>query len=101
MCEFEPDQGDDIQLNSRTFLWPAELQIVLDLSAKRLSVIRENLEIALKYACMHRHTHTHTLTHHEDQLFTGKCSRWRPYTRFIMLESLSKYRLHCRRHIVF
>lgn len=40
--------ADDIYLNSRTFLWPDELQIVLDLSAKRLTVIRENLEIALK-----------------------------------------------------
>lgn len=41
--------ADDIYLNSRTFLWPGELEIVLNLSAKRLAVIRENLEIALKY----------------------------------------------------
>ncbi|GAB0093009.1 Dynein heavy chain [Sergentomyia squamirostris] len=40
--------ADDIHLNSRTFLWPSELEQVLDLSAARLSVVRDNLETALR-----------------------------------------------------
>lgn len=48
-CKHITNAADDIYLNSRTFLWPGELEIVLNLSAKRLAVIRENLEIALKY----------------------------------------------------
>uniref|UniRef100_A0A1B0EXW2 AAA+ ATPase domain-containing protein n=1 Tax=Lutzomyia longipalpis TaxID=7200 RepID=A0A1B0EXW2_LUTLO len=40
--------ADDIHLNSRTFLWPSELEQVLDLSAARLSVVRDNLEYALR-----------------------------------------------------
>lgn len=40
--------GEEIYLNSRTFLWPHELEQVLELSSIRLSVIRENLEVALK-----------------------------------------------------
>lgn len=39
---------EDIALNSRTFLWPEELDQVLDLSAARLSVVRESLEETLK-----------------------------------------------------
>uniref|UniRef100_A0A336M3T0 CSON009294 protein n=1 Tax=Culicoides sonorensis TaxID=179676 RepID=A0A336M3T0_CULSO len=39
---------EDINLNSRTFLWPKELEQVLDLSGARLAVVRENLETALK-----------------------------------------------------
>lgn len=39
---------EDINLNSRLFLWPSELEKVLDLSGARLSVVRENLETALK-----------------------------------------------------
>ncbi|CRK99186.1 CLUMA_CG012500, isoform A [Clunio marinus] len=39
---------EDINLNSRLFLWPSELEKVLDLSAARLSVVRDNLETALK-----------------------------------------------------
>lgn len=39
---------EDMNLNSRTFLWPAELEQVLDLSANRLSVVRDNLEEELK-----------------------------------------------------
>lgn len=35
-------------MNSRTFLWPNELEQVLDLSAARLSVVREGLETALR-----------------------------------------------------
>ncbi|XP_058823709.1 dynein axonemal heavy chain 3 [Topomyia yanbarensis] len=41
-----PDE--DINLNSRLFLWPQELEKVLDLSGARLSVVRENLEMALR-----------------------------------------------------
>ena len=40
--------AEDIHLNSRTFLWPSELEQVLDLSAARLNVVRENLETALR-----------------------------------------------------
>lgn len=40
--------ADEIYLNSRTFLWPRELEKVLELSGARLGVVRENLEIALK-----------------------------------------------------
>lgn len=40
--------AEDIHLNSRTFLWPNELEQVLDLSAARLSVVREGLETALR-----------------------------------------------------
>lgn len=40
---------DEIYLNSRTFLWPNELEQVLELSSHRLNVIRENLEVALRY----------------------------------------------------
>lgn len=40
--------AEEIYLNSRTFLWPHELEQVLELSAARLSVVRENLEVALK-----------------------------------------------------
>ena len=39
---------DDIYLNSRTFLWPNELEQVLELSGYRLSVVRDNLEAALR-----------------------------------------------------
>jgi hypothetical protein len=39
---------EDINLNSRLFLWPSELEKVLDLSGARLSVVRENLETALR-----------------------------------------------------
>jgi hypothetical protein len=39
---------EDINLNSRLFLWPSELEKVLDLSGARLAVVRENLETALK-----------------------------------------------------
>lgn len=41
-------EAEDIHLNSRTFLWPNELEQVLDLSAARLSVVREGLETALR-----------------------------------------------------
>lgn len=40
--------GDEIHLNSRTFILPGELEEVLDLSAARLSVVRDNLEFALR-----------------------------------------------------
>lgn len=40
--------ADEIYLNSRTFLWPHELEQVLELSGARLSVVRENLEVALR-----------------------------------------------------
>lgn len=40
--------ADEIYLNSRTFLWPHELEQVLALSGARLSVVRENLEVALR-----------------------------------------------------
>lgn len=40
--------AEEIYLNSRTFLWPHELEQVLELSGARLSVVRENLEVALK-----------------------------------------------------
>lgn len=40
--------AEEIYLNSRTFMWPRELQEVLELSGARLSVVRENLEVALK-----------------------------------------------------
>lgn len=40
--------AEDIHLNSRTFLWPTELEQVLDLSAARLSVVREGLENTLR-----------------------------------------------------
>lgn len=39
---------EDINLNSRLFLWPSELEKVLDLSGARLAVVRENLEQTLK-----------------------------------------------------
>ncbi|XP_035775701.1 dynein heavy chain 3, axonemal-like [Anopheles albimanus] len=39
---------EDINLNSRLFLWPKELEKVLDLSGARLSVVRENLETSLR-----------------------------------------------------
>ncbi|XP_055637886.1 dynein axonemal heavy chain 3 isoform X3 [Toxorhynchites rutilus septentrionalis] len=39
---------EDINLNSRLFLWPQELEKVLDLSGARLSVVRDNLETALR-----------------------------------------------------
>lgn len=35
-------------MNSRLFLWPSELEKVLDLSGARLAVVRENLESTLK-----------------------------------------------------
>lgn len=41
--------SEDITQNARTFLWPEELDQVLDLSAARLSVVREGLEDALRY----------------------------------------------------
>ncbi|XP_055607362.1 dynein axonemal heavy chain 3 isoform X2 [Uranotaenia lowii] len=40
--------SEDINLNSRTFLWPQELEKVLDLSGARLAVVRENLETAIR-----------------------------------------------------
>lgn len=40
--------AEEIYMNSRTFLWPHELEQVLELSGARLSVVRENLEVALK-----------------------------------------------------
>ncbi|XP_053695545.1 dynein axonemal heavy chain 3 [Sabethes cyaneus] len=40
--------AEDINLNSRLFLWPQELEKVLDLSGARLSVVRDNLETALR-----------------------------------------------------
>ncbi|EDV95581.1 GH15699 [Drosophila grimshawi] len=40
--------SDEIHLNSRTFILPGELEEVLDLSAARLSVVRDNLEMALR-----------------------------------------------------
>ncbi|XP_055840841.1 dynein axonemal heavy chain 3 isoform X1 [Episyrphus balteatus] len=40
--------SDDIRLNTRTFLLPSELELVLDLSAARLNVVRDNLEVALR-----------------------------------------------------
>lgn len=90
--------GDDIQLNSRTFLWPAELQIVLDLSAKRLSVIRENLEIALKYVCTNTRTYINTHT----SVRAPMLPNYSRGTRSIMLESLAKCRGRTdRHHIVF
>ncbi|XP_062562978.1 dynein axonemal heavy chain 3 isoform X3 [Armigeres subalbatus] len=39
---------EDINLNSRLFLWPQELEKVLDLSGARLAVVRDNLETALR-----------------------------------------------------
>ncbi|XP_030372078.1 dynein heavy chain 3, axonemal [Scaptodrosophila lebanonensis] len=39
---------DDIHLNTRTFILPGELEEVLDLSAARLAVVRDNLEAALR-----------------------------------------------------
>ncbi|XP_055373574.1 dynein axonemal heavy chain 3 [Condylostylus longicornis] len=39
---------DDLHLNTRTFLLPAELEKVLDLSASRLLVVRENLEVLIR-----------------------------------------------------
>lgn len=39
---------EDINLNSRLFLWPQELEKVLDLSGARLAVVRENLETAIR-----------------------------------------------------
>uniref|UniRef100_A0A182XBB4 AAA+ ATPase domain-containing protein n=1 Tax=Anopheles quadriannulatus TaxID=34691 RepID=A0A182XBB4_ANOQN len=39
---------EDINLNSRLFLWPKELEKVLDLSGARLSVVRDNLETSLR-----------------------------------------------------
>lgn len=35
-------------MNSRTFLWPKELEQVLDLSAARLNVVRDQLEVDLR-----------------------------------------------------
>jgi len=43
-----PSAGDELHLNSRTFILPGELEEVLDLSAARLSVVRDNLELALR-----------------------------------------------------
>lgn len=40
--------AEDINLNSRLFLWPQELEKVLDLSGARLAVVRDNLETALR-----------------------------------------------------
>ncbi|ALC43064.1 CG17150 [Drosophila busckii] len=40
--------SDEIHLNTRTFILPGELEEVLDLSAARLSVVRDNLEMALR-----------------------------------------------------
>uniref|UniRef100_T1GTY0 Dynein heavy chain linker domain-containing protein n=1 Tax=Megaselia scalaris TaxID=36166 RepID=T1GTY0_MEGSC len=40
--------ADDIHLNSRTFVLPGEVEKVLDLSAARLAVVRDNLEMALR-----------------------------------------------------
>ncbi|XP_062127566.1 dynein axonemal heavy chain 3 [Drosophila sulfurigaster albostrigata] len=40
--------SDEIHLNSRTFILPGELEEVLDLSAARLAVVRDNLEMALR-----------------------------------------------------
>ncbi|EDW73522.2 uncharacterized protein Dwil_GK16602 [Drosophila willistoni] len=39
---------DEIHLNTRTFILPGELEEVLDLSAARLAVVRDNLEAALR-----------------------------------------------------
>ncbi|KAM7358170.1 dynein axonemal heavy chain 3-like [Cochliomyia hominivorax] len=40
--------NENIHLNTRTFILPSELEEVLDLSAARLSVVRDNLEFALR-----------------------------------------------------
>ncbi|XP_036671579.3 dynein axonemal heavy chain 3 isoform X3 [Drosophila suzukii] len=40
--------SDELHLNSRTFILPGELEEVLDLSAARLAVVRDNLELALR-----------------------------------------------------
>ncbi|KAH8333343.1 hypothetical protein KR067_000852, partial [Drosophila pandora] len=40
--------SDELHLNSRTFILPGELEEVLDLSAARLAVVRDNLEMALR-----------------------------------------------------
>uniref|UniRef100_A0A1I8MKN2 AAA+ ATPase domain-containing protein n=1 Tax=Musca domestica TaxID=7370 RepID=A0A1I8MKN2_MUSDO len=39
---------EEIHLNTRTFVLPSELEEVLDLSAARLNVVRDNLEFALR-----------------------------------------------------
>lgn len=44
---------DEIHLNSRTFILPGELEEVLDLSAARLSVVRDNLEMALRLVLLY------------------------------------------------
>lgn len=41
---------DDIHLNSRTFILPTAVEEVLDMSAARLSAVRDNLEYLLRYA---------------------------------------------------
>ncbi|XP_075164298.1 dynein heavy chain 3, axonemal [Haematobia irritans] len=40
--------SEQIHLNTRTFVLPSELEEVLDLSAARLNVVRDNLEFALR-----------------------------------------------------
>lgn len=47
-CTYRSFSAEEIYLNSRTFLWTHELELVLELSGARLSVVRENLEVALK-----------------------------------------------------
>lgn len=39
---------DDIQLNSRVFLWPKDMEQCLDLSANRIAHRREMVESALR-----------------------------------------------------
>jgi dynein heavy chain, axonemal len=48
LLEYATLDGEDIQLNTRIFLWPNELEAVLDLSGNRLIVVRESLENALR-----------------------------------------------------
>ena len=43
--------AEDIQLNSRTFLWPKDMEAVLELSQARLTHRRDMVEGVLKSKC--------------------------------------------------
>lgn len=41
-------KDEDIALNARVFLWPKDMEVVLDLSMGRINVRREMVESVLK-----------------------------------------------------
>ncbi|KAK0077358.1 hypothetical protein PV326_010096, partial [Microctonus aethiopoides] len=48
LFDYQPPNIDDIQLNTRTLTWPKEMEIVMELAAKRLNMRKEFVEGVLR-----------------------------------------------------